>query len=425
MAAVLNPIYGQRLEKERTLGTLRRQVEILQQEVSEARGRVSSSEADLSRALNQMRRMEQAVTETSGEAEGAPAGKAAPAAGGSVRKTGRKLTSNLEAPKNLKEYWYPIQFSKDLQPGARVELDLFDKPWVLARSEAGELTCTKAPGSTVSNQPGSVPVREKDMCVWGYMGNNTPPDDLPDYTAVPTAFTEGKDFKLHCEISMDVPVEHGLLIENLLDLAHAPFTHTETFARGWSIPDLVNFQTLSKLGGNWEPYPIDMSFNPPCVTLSTIGLARPGQVESGLRAGMCPNHLHQMHCCLPAGRGRTRLLYRMSMDFLDWTLYVPGMKKVWRAMADKVLGEDLVLVQGQQDRSGRGGDVWKHPMPYDKIAVRYRRWRNSHESEAPQAEKEQATADLGKKVSAGELFNVDEQAPGISYEVPEELRKAR
>ena len=57
--------------------------------------------------------------------------------------------------------------------------------------------------------------------------------------------------------------------------------------------------------------------------------------------------------------------------------------------------------------------------------VRYRRWRNSHESEAPQAEKEQATADLGKKVSAGELFNVDEQAPGISYEVPEELRLDR
>lgn len=28
-----------------------------------------------------------------------------------------------------------------------------------------------------------------------------------------------------------VPVEHGLLIENLLDLAHAPFTHTSTFAK--------------------------------------------------------------------------------------------------------------------------------------------------------------------------------------------------
>lgn len=35
---------------------------------------------------------------------------------------------------------------------------------------------------------------------------------------------------------MDVPVEHGLLLENLLDLAHAPFTHTSTFAKGWPVP---------------------------------------------------------------------------------------------------------------------------------------------------------------------------------------------
>lgn len=31
-------------------------------------------------------------------------------------------------------------------------------------------------------------------------------------------------------------MEHGLLLENLLDLAHAPFTHTTTFAKGWPVP---------------------------------------------------------------------------------------------------------------------------------------------------------------------------------------------
>lgn len=68
-----------------------------------------------------------------------------------------------------------------------------------------------------------------------------------------------------------VPVEHGLLIENLLDLAHAPFTHVTTFAKGWPIPPLVKFNTSSTLEGNWEPYPIDMSFGPPCMTFSMIG----------------------------------------------------------------------------------------------------------------------------------------------------------
>jgi hypothetical protein len=42
-----------------------------------------------------------------------------------------------------------------------------------------------------------------------------------------------------CQIVMELPVEHGLLLDNLLDLAHAPFTHTSTFAKGWSVPRLV------------------------------------------------------------------------------------------------------------------------------------------------------------------------------------------
>ena len=41
---------------------------------------------------------------------------------------------------------------------------------------------------------------------------------------------------MHAELVLDVPVEHGLLLENLLDLAHAPFTHTTTFAKGWPVP---------------------------------------------------------------------------------------------------------------------------------------------------------------------------------------------
>lgn len=44
---------------------------------------------------------------------------------------------------------------------------------------------------------------------------------------------------------------------------------------------------------------------------------------------------------------------------------------------EQVLGEDLVLVAGQQDRLLRGGDTWNAPVSYDKMGVRYRRWRNS------------------------------------------------
>lgn len=84
----------------------------------------------------------------------------------------------------------------------------------------------------------------------------------------------GHGMQVHAELLLEVPVEHGLLLENLLDLAHAPFTHTSTFAKGWPVPEAVRFNAARMLGGSWEPYPIDMSFEPPCMVLSTIG-ARP------------------------------------------------------------------------------------------------------------------------------------------------------
>ena len=64
----------------------------------------------------------------------------------------------------------------------------------------------------------------------------------------------------------DVPVEHGLLMENLLDLAHAPFTHTGTFAKGWGVPSFVEFVS-SKMRKVWR-----CRLNP----------AAPSRVESAL-----------------------------------------------------------------------------------------------------------------------------------------------
>lgn len=126
-------------------------------------------------------------------------------------------------------------------------------------------------------------------------------------------------------------------MENLLDLAHAPFTHTSTFAKGWPIPDSVKFKAAEYLGGNWEPYPIDMTFQPPCCVQSTIGLAQPGKILRGQRADACKNHLHQLHVCLPSKPGHTRLLYRMSMDFMHWVKWVPFIQNFWQRIAGQVL----------------------------------------------------------------------------------------
>ena len=323
----------------------------------------------------------------------------------------KALESSLILEDGLRNHWFAVQFSSKLDENTLIPFDLFGEPWVLFRDKNGIPACIKdecahrgCPLSLGSKSNGevqcpyhgwrfdntgactdmpstvfckgisvsSLPVVERHgfIFVWpGWRECSPPPSE--DIIAPPKGYT------VHAEIEVEVPVDHGLLLENLLDLAHAPFTHTSTFAKGWPIPDMVRVQTAQVLSGSWQPYPIDMSFEPPCMVFSTIGLKQPGKIERGSTAADCRNHLHQMHVCLPSKPGHTRLLYRMSMDFLEWTRYIPGIHKFWERIAGQVLGEDLLLVQGQQDRLLRGGKTFAHPVAYDQLGVRYRRWRTS------------------------------------------------
>jgi len=345
---------------------------------------------------------------------------------------------SLEIPVELKEYWYPVEFSTRLTDGALISFELFGETWVLWRDIEGrpclkdqcahracplslgkihngevqcpyhgwqfdrQGSCTKIPSTTIypNVHIRSLPVSEIDGLLWVWPGEMIPQNVIPiEVTRPPSAF------EIHSELVLEVPVEHGLLLENLLDLAHAPFTHTGTFAKGWKIPDIVKFHASRLLGGRWDPYPIDMSFEPPCMVVSTIGLAQPGMIEAGTRAIDCQKHLHQLHVCLPSSEGNCRLLYRMSLDFLGWSKVVPGINKLWKSVANKVLREDLRLVVGQQQRLIDGANVWSNPVSYDKLGVRYRRWRNSMSSNN---RKNDIKKHISQKITAGELFSLDD-----------------
>eukprot|EP00897_Mesotaenium_endlicherianum_P000607 jgi/Mesen1/10547/ME000083S10057 len=337
---------------------------------------------------------------------------------------------------SLKNFWYPVAFSRDVDAttlpykvadaSLQVPFDCFEEAWVLFRGADGKPgclrdqcahracplslgvvtegrvqcayhgrslisarvpfsnigwefstngSCEKMPSTkTLKTSVQSLPCVEHDGMIWIWPGLGTPEVAMPSLNA-PEGYT------IHAEIVIELPVEHGLLVENLLDLAHAPFTHTSTFAKGWSVPSMVRFETAAAaaLQGNWDPYPIDMEFRPPCMVLSTIGLAKPGQLD-GKSARECKKHLFQLHACMPSSRGKTRLLYRMALDFAEWAKYVPYIELVWKKLANQVLAEDLRLVLGQQDRMERGANVWNTPVGYDKLGVRYRRWRNAVEA---------------------------------------------
>lgn len=53
----------------------------------------------------------------------------------------------------------------------------------------------------------------------------------------------------------------------------APCVLCRTFAKDWPVPDAVKFHAQQLLSGQWDPYPIDMAFQPPCmVRLVTLQL---------------------------------------------------------------------------------------------------------------------------------------------------------
>ena len=235
----------------------------------------------------------------------------------------------------LRNFWYPVHFIGKLEKGdANTVFTLFGERWELVKADAvglaaardairlpGEADRVSADGWVCRAVDGdatrhrAVGVRDGLLMVWP--GTCEPDEELPGTFEPPEGYT------VHAELIIeDVPVEHGLLMENLLDLAHAPFTHTGTFAKGWGVPTFVEFVTkqmrkpgdgwhdmANALGmskgipgqqGSWNPYPIDMKFVTPCMVDSHIGMSQAGaagggaQFEEGVACAECSNHLHQL-----------------------------------------------------------------------------------------------------------------------------------
>lgn len=425
---VLNPL----VRDKKSVETLCSELAALQEDLSKAHAQVHLSEARVEHTLRKLGEMERLINdklllqEKSGSVKSRPATRATSTlepvvsdeveAQPSKAPLSRGKTLDVSGPvapypAQLKNYWYPVAFSDHIDEKTMVPFDSFEEAWVLFRGKDGRPGCVrdqcahracplslgkvedgriqcpyhgweyntsgkceKMPSTRqVNAKLDSLPCVEQDGMVWIWPGNETPATTLPCLKP-PSGYT------IHAEITLELPVEHGLLVENLLDLAHAPFTHTTTFAKGWKVPNFVKFKTpIAALAGTWDPYPIAMEFKPPCMVLSTIGLEKPGKLN-GTDVDACPTHLHQLHVCMPSTRGKTRLLYRMALDFAPFLKHVPFIEYLWRHLANQVLGEDLRLVEGQQNRMIRGANVWNLPVAYDKLGVRYRRWRVAIES---------------------------------------------
>lgn len=427
---VLNPL----VRDKKSVETLRSELAGLQDDLSKAHAQVHLSEARVEHTLQKLGEMESLINDKLlQEKQGSGRAKTLPRATSTMEEvvTGEPEASSAVGvnssysrgkaldisgpvtpyPASLKNFWYPVAFSDHIDEKTMVPLESFEEAWVIFRGKDGRAGCVrdscahracplslgkiedgriqcpyhgweynttgkceKMPSTRqVSAKVDYLPCIEQDGMVWVWPGNETPSTSVPDLNP-PSNYT------VHAQIVVELEVEHGLMVENLLDLAHAPFTHTGTFAKGWPVPSFVKFKTpLAALAGTWDPYPIAMEFKPPCMVLSTIGFGGVGKIGV-TDVNACPIHLHQLHVCMPASRGKTRLLYRMGLDWWPFMKHIPYMSLFWQTMANRVLAEDLRLVKGQQARMEGGANVWNLPVAYDKLGVRYRRWRVATES---------------------------------------------
>nr|GMD76045.1 chlorophyllide A oxygenase, chloroplastic-like [Ipomoea batatas] len=143
---------------------------------------------------------------------------------------------------HLKNFWYPVAFSSDLKDDTMIPIDCFEEPWVIFRGKDGKPGCVQ---NTCAHRAcplhlGSVN-DGRIQCPyhgWEYTTDGKC-EKMPSTRLLNVKLKALPCFEQEGMIWIwpgDDPPEHGLLLDNLLDLAHAPFTHTSTFAKGWSVP---------------------------------------------------------------------------------------------------------------------------------------------------------------------------------------------
>jgi len=313
----------------------------------------------------------------------------------------------------MRNYWYPLLFSRELSSSAPHAETLLGDPLVLFRDEQGQARCLldrcshravplslgqvckgriecmyhgwqfggdgactlipslpeSAPIPRASRIP-TYPCVERMGLVWVWPGDPAlaEPEAIPDVPEI-----NDKRYLL-VEGVRDFPMDHSLMIENLLDPAHLPFTHDGTISkRSKAQPIEISMLEhprglrgrLRHLRDAKEPAQF-FTFDPPCTVRLDLDLGKRGY------------QLIQVHYSVPLARDRMRLIWRLLPNFMTW---VPGMRRAMAWNSNRIIDQDVEMLMGQAKRLEQGSKPWLCPTKADALAVRYRAWREQNEDE--------------------------------------------
>lgn len=285
-----------------------------------------------------------------------------------------------------RNHWFPVAFADTLDAATMIPFDLFNVPWVAFRDATGTAACIKdecahracpislgklvdgkvqcpyhgweyTSGGECVKMPSirkllphvfvdAAPVVERDglLYVWaGQWEGAGAEHEARALSELPESLVPPPGFTAMSEVTVDIPMDAEDVLARLMDLSgrSAPF-EAVPFDR---VSDRVSDDVFPKivagiLRGLRTPVPRRVSFLPGCILDSTIGL----------EGGGGDWNIHQMHVVLPARPGTSRVLFRLSTDFVvlpDVARSIGG--QVWRNLAEMVLHEQL-----EQVRNGEG-----------------------------------------------------------------------
>jgi len=328
--------------------------------------------------------------------------------------------SQTEEKKNIRDirnYWYPVCFTRDMPEGRPLAVQVFGEPLTIFRGKRREVICLQdrcahrsAPLSIGAWKDGVVECRyhgwqfgEEGKCV---RIPSLPDDQIPKSVRVPSYPATEREGMVwiwpgdadKCSLndgfpepapewnnsewrSTDQPIDqqysYWCLVENLLDPGHLQFTHEGTQGKNIGSTDntyldlhnleisdtkmLGGFQGLVHATSTIKELKFKIVFDPPITVRLEV---------------LFPNgwRFHQMHYCTPLTETKTRLLLR---SMRDWLKFIPD--RVIFKTNQMVLTQDQCVLYAQRIRIDQGASRWNYPVKSDALAVRYRRWRDEVE----------------------------------------------
>ena len=317
----------------------------------------------------------------------------------------------------MRGHWYPVSLSKHLSADKPVGLHLLGDPIVIFRDSNGTACCIadvcahrSAPLSIGRitdgeleckyhgwryNSEGKVthipalekhknipksacakvyPCHEMDGLVWVYPQTNltqrVDTKDIPDL--IPGRRENSAHWSEPFDFAVDLNIDYSLMVENLLDPAHLPFTHENTLAERSDATPLhvdVSTEKNSILGIFSSPErannpQIKVTFKVPChVYIYT-------QIKSGW-------DIELVIPCIPTRPGHMRLIFRQGRTFFKFLNNLPFYQQIMEHRSLKIVMQDYDLLHGQQARLRQRAKPWNTPIQVDRLPALYRSWYNS------------------------------------------------